>query len=203
MTSYLNDDHFSKVLSTLKKEKEQDINHEHSQYPQYELGEKGILFFINWDNTSRMCVGKSIRDQLISQIHDTLIEGAHAGYHRTYNRIATLYYWPRMNQDIRKYVSTCDVCQKIKHRRQASPGLLQPLPIPADPFEVITMDFFTELPESDQFNAILVVVDKLTKYGHFIPTHSTATAKETAQLVFQHIIAHYGLPRQFISDRDR
>ena len=107
-----------------------------------------------------------------------------------------------MNQSICRYVSTCDVCQNVKHRRQVSPGLLQLLPIFSDPFEVVTMDFITELPESNQFNAILVIVDKLTKYGHFIPTHTNVTAKETATLVFQHIIAHYGLPRQFIRDRD-
>ena len=89
-----------------------------------------------------------------------------------------------MNQSICRYVSTCDVCQKVKHCRQVSPGLLQPLPIPSDPFEVVTMDFITELPESNQFNAILVIVDKLTKYGHFIPTHTNVTAKETATLVF-------------------
>ena len=107
-----------------------------------------------------------------------------------------------MNQDIRAYVASCDVCQKIKHTRQGPIGLLQPLPIPNGPFEVITMDFITELPPSNSFDSILVIVDKLTKYGHFIPMQVTNSAKDVAHLVFSHIISHYGLPLQVISDRD-
>ena len=81
--------------------------------------------------------------------------------------------------------------------------MLQPLPIPTNPFDTITMDFITELPLSNGYDAILVVVDKLTKYGLFIPSHGSDTAKDTAQLLFHHVIAHYGIPVQIISDRDR
>ena len=108
-----------------------------------------------------------------------------------------------MNQDIRAYVASCDVCQKIKHTCQGPIGLLQPLPIPNGPFEVITMDFITELPPSKSYDAILVIVDKLTKYGHFIPMQNTSSAKDMAHLVFSQIISHYGLPLQIISDHDR
>ena len=159
-----------------------------------------MIYFSNWDSNLRVCVGKSLQEEVIARVHDSLTEGAHSGYHQTYNRLATHYYWPRMNQAIRAYVTSCDVCQKVKHRRQAPIGLLQPLPIPAEPFEVITMDFITELPNSNTFNAILVIVDKLTKYGIFIPMHTTDNAEAVAQLVFQHIISHYGLTCQIISD---
>ena len=148
-----------------------------------------------------MCRQKS-SGRVIAWVHDSLTEGAHSGYHRTYNCLAAHYYWPRMNQAIRAYVTSCDVCQKVKYWRQAPIGFLQPLPIPAEPFEVITMDFITELPNNNTFNAILVIVNKLTKYGIFIPMHTTDNAEEVAQLVFQHIISHYGLPCQIISDRD-
>ena len=64
------------------------------------------------------------------------------------------------------------------------------------------MDFIPELPLSNGYDNVLVIVDKLTKYGIFIPCNTGITEKETAQLVFKHIICEYGIPRQIISDRD-
>src|ERR1700761_3591304 len=65
------------------------------------------------------------------------------------------------------------------------------------------MDFIPELPMTETgFNNVLVIVDKLTKYGIFIPTQTTITAEGTARLVFDEIISRYGIPRSLVSDRD-
>jgi hypothetical protein len=64
------------------------------------------------------------------------------------------------------------------------------------------MDFIPELPTSDGFDNVLVIVDKLTKYGIFIPCRTGINEEETAQLLFTHVFSKYGLPRQIISDRD-
>jgi hypothetical protein len=80
--------------------------------------------------------------------------------------------------------------------------MLQPIPIPSQPFEVVTMDFIPELPECEGCDNVLVIVDKLTKYAIFIPTTTTITEKGTAELFFQHVISKYGIPRQVIMDRD-
>jgi hypothetical protein len=80
--------------------------------------------------------------------------------------------------------------------------MLQPLPIPENPFEVVSMDFITELPTSLGFDSILVIVNKLTKYAIFIPTNSTVNEEGTAKLFVEHIISKFGVPRQIISDRD-
>ena len=80
-------------------------------------------------------------------------------------------------------------------------GLLQPIPIPEKPFEVVSMDFITELPDSE-FNSILVIVDKHTKFAIFIPTHNTVNEEGTAKLFFEKIVWSYGIPRQIITDRD-
>ena len=78
--------------------------------------------------------------------------------------------------------------------------MLQPIPIPSQPFEVVSMDFIPELPESSRYNNILVIIDKLIKYAIFIPTTTSITKKGTAELFFRHMIAQYGIPRQVISD---
>ena len=107
-----------------------------------------------------------------------------------------------MTRDIRQVVSTCPICQKIKHTRHLPYGLLQPIPIPTHPFEVVTMDFIGELPRSNGYDSIFVLVCKLTKYAFFIPCNTNLTEKKAAQLFFDKIVTHVGLPKQIISDRD-
>jgi Integrase zinc binding domain len=147
----------------------------------------------------RICSCEQAR--LLSEVHDEITEGAHVGYHRTYNRLVPTYYWPRMSRDIKKIVTSCDICQKAKPKKHAPIGMLQPLPIPEKPFEVVSMDFITELPESNGYDSILVVIDKLTKYAILIPTYSTVDEVGTAQLFFEQVVSKLGLPRQIISDR--
>jgi hypothetical protein len=81
-------------------------------------------------------------------------------------------------------------------------GFLQPLEIPVNPFEDISLNLITGLPKSNNKNAILVVVDKLTKYTHFIATTAEATAFEIASLLFKRILKHFGLPTRLIGDCD-
>ena len=138
----------------------------------------------------------------MSEVHNTITEAEHGDYAKTYNWIVAVYYWLRMSRDIKKYVGTCDICQKTKPRHHAPIRMLQPILIPSQPFEVVSMDFIPELPESDGYNNILVIIDKLMKYTIFIPTTTTITKKGTAELFFRHVIAQYGIPRQVISDRD-
>ncbi|KAL1920728.1 uncharacterized protein VTP21DRAFT_11363 [Calcarisporiella thermophila] len=82
-------------------------------------------------------------------------------------------------------------------------GLLQPLPIPTRRWEQISMDFIFQLPKTKRgFDAILVIVDRLTKRAHFIPTTTNASAVEVAEIFMQNIFKLHGLPAHIISDRD-
>jgi transposase InsO family protein len=195
-TAYITDKLYSKVLTVSKAN-----NDEAGLYPQYQIRD-GLIYFEDWNGNRRLCVPDAFRVTVMSEVHNTLTESAHGGHAKTYNRIASTYYWPKMSRDIKRYVSTCDICQKSKPRRHAPAGLLQPIPIPTLPFEVVSMDFIPELPLSDGFDNILVIVDKLTKYAIFIPTTTSISEVDTAALFFHHIISKFGIPRQVISDRD-
>ena len=107
-----------------------------------------------------------------------------------------------MRSDVVKYVQTCDPCQKIKHNRGAGVGFLQPLEIPTNPFEDISLNLITGLPTSNHKDAILVVIDKLMKYAHFITMTTEVTALKVATLLFKRIVKHFGLPTRIISDRN-
>jgi hypothetical protein len=199
LDGYLLDKHFAGVIEFLKK----DGEWEEPRYLNYSIGEDGLVYFDNWDGNRRLCVPETLKVEIMKDIHESLTEGAHCGYHKTYNRIAANYYWPRMSRQIKNYVLSCDVCQKIKPKRHAPLGLLKPIPIPTRPFEVVTMDFITELPKTETgHDNILVIVDKLTKYAIFVATYTEVNEVDTAKLFFKNVVAQYGLPRQVITDRD-
>jgi len=87
--------------------------------------------------------------------------------------------------------------------RVAYPGLLQPLSVPGGTCEAITMDFIKGLPSSEGRNAILVVVDRFTKYGHFIALTHPFTAQDIAQVFLDHFYKFHGLPAVIVTDRDK
>ena len=138
----------------------------------------------------------------MQEAHNTITEAAHRGYFKTYNQISATYYWPRMSREIKVFVNTCDVCQKTKPRHHRPVGLLQLIPIPSQPFKVVSMDFIPELPLSDGFDNILAIIDKLTKYTIIIPTTTKVTEEDTVRLFFKHVISQFGILCQIISNRD-
>ena len=101
------------------------------------------------------------------------------------------------------YVQECTVCQQAKVEHVKTPGLLQPLPVPSAPWTVISLDFIEGLPMFNMKNVILVVVDKFTKYGHFIALAHPFTALQVAQAYMDQIYKLHSLPKSIISDRDK
>ena len=175
LNAYEKDDHFSEVLKA--------FGTTSTKFSQYSLQEDGIIMFDNWSGYLRVCVPKSLIKEVLKEIHDGITGTAHGGYEKTYRRIAQIFYWPKMSTDIKKFVFSCPICQQIKHKRHPSYGILQPIPIPDKPFEVVTMDLITDLPESNGYNAIYVIVCKLTKYAFFIPC-TTKLSKKKLQRYF-------------------
>lgn len=108
-----------------------------------------------------------------------------------------------MKQSVKEFVANCSVCSHAKPDRSRYPGLLQPVQIPSSAWQIISMDFVEGLPTSQSFNCILVVVDKFTKYGHFIPLKHPFSALSVAKLFLTHVYKLHGLPQSIISDRDK
>ena len=100
-----------------------------------------------------------------------------------------------------RYVAGCVKCQTSKADRHSKHMKLVPMPTEERPIEEIAMDFVGELPESEGFYAILVVIDRFTKVQHYIPAKTTWTAEDVADSYINDIWKLYGLPRHITSDR--
>jgi hypothetical protein len=127
----------------------------------------------------------------------------HPGYQKIVSTVKSQYYWPDMKREIVEYIAKCLECQRVKDEKRHQTGLLHPLPIPEWKWEVVPMDFITGFPRtSKQHDAIMVVVDKLTKAAHFIPTKTTHKETNVVDIYMREVARLHGIPKKIMSDRD-
>ena len=108
-----------------------------------------------------------------------------------------------MRQMMKDFLQRCDVCQWFKTDYMKSVGLLQPLPIPTQMWTDVSMDFIEGLPSSNGYTAIMVVVNRLTKYAHFVALKHPFTAVIVAKAFFANVVRLHGIPTSIVSDRDK
>ena len=153
------------------------------------------------ETEGKVVVPASQRTRIMKECHDIPIVG-HTGLARSAQILKRRYWWKGWKAQLTAYIRECPVCQQIKPVNEKQAGLLHPLPIPDAKWEQVTTDLVTDLPESDDYTAVAVFVDRLTKFVHFAPCKKTVTAREYAQLFLKHVFRHHGLPKVIISDRD-
>lgn len=142
-----------------------------------------------------------VRKSILYELHDAPYSG-HVGVRKTLEALSQLFWWPKMRQSVKSYIKACEACQRNKATNQKPAGLLNPLPIPSEPWESVGMDFITGLPRTKSgHDAILVFVDRLTKMVHLAPTVTTIDSLGTARLYVDYVWKHHGVPLDVVSDR--
>ncbi|GBG67284.1 hypothetical protein CBR_g88572 [Chara braunii] len=143
---------------------------------------------------------EQLRSLFLGECHDAT---GHFGYKKTSANLVQRFWWPRMLDDAKKYVETCQVCQRDKPRIPAPLGLLKPLPIPDGPGLSVSMDFMDTLVTSKSGKRhIFVIIDRFTKYATLIPMSETARTEYVIMLFKANWVRDFGLPKTIISDRD-
>jgi len=151
----------------------------------------------------RLYIPKSER----ALIHEILIHyhdnQQHIGIDKTIEFIKRNYYWTNMDDDIKHWIINCIKCQRIKPNLNKPKGLLQSHSIPYKPWQVISVDFITDLPRSKSNNdSIVVFVDTFSKMTKMTALKKTDGAERFAQIFNDKIVSSYGHPHTIISDRD-
>ncbi|XP_050895185.1 uncharacterized protein LOC127101785 [Lathyrus oleraceus] len=143
-----------------------------------------------------------LRSQLLHEAHASAV-GGHSGVKATMARLEATYYWPQMIKDVKCYVQNCATCQQYKTSTQKPGGLLNPLPIPGQIWEDISMDFITHLPPVQGKTTVWVVVDRLSKYAHFIALPAAFSASMLVVVFLAEVYKLHGMPKTIMSDRDK
>jgi len=136
--------------------------------------------------------------EIVTAVHDD----GHEGVHRTLHRLRRDFHFPNMRRQVQDFVRACATCQRYKSEHLHPAGLLQPLPVPSIVWADIGIDFVEALPRVHSKTVILSVVDRFSKYGHFIPLAHPYTAESVAQAFFADIVHLHGVPQSIVSDRD-
>ncbi|GMI64735.1 hypothetical protein HRI_000142800 [Hibiscus trionum] len=188
--SWATDDRLTKIMKELQKGS--------SHYSKYSWDGKWLR------RKGRVVVGNSeeLRRDLMLYFHCSPI-GGHSGVEVTTRRLSSIFYWKGLRKNVKSLVRECGVCQKNKGDLNHPRGLLQPLPIPETVWTSISMDFIEGLPNSMKKDVILVVVDRLTKYAHFLALSHPYTARDIAQVFLENIFKLHGMPHTIVCDRDK
>ncbi|MBW0566228.1 hypothetical protein O181_105943, partial [Austropuccinia psidii MF-1] len=149
-----------------------------------------ILLFKDWVAVPN---DPTIQLSILQKRHDSPLDG-HPGQEKTLKIVKQDFHWSGMTQFIKDYVSSCQQCSRNKNINHKKFGLLKPLPIPNGPWICLSMDFITQLPLSNSFDSILVIVNRFSKMAGFIPTMPSITSLDLAHLFIKNIFSKHGLP---------
>jgi len=168
-----------KILSDIRKENRNGDQEEHIAKAARELQHSanrtvhssewlnidGLLWF-----RGKIYIPQSpdLHRHIVALCHDTHIVG-HPGHWKTLELVSRNYWWPQMSRYIGQYVSTCDLCLWTKPWQHSPVGELQPLSVPDARWDTLSGDFVVELPESSGHDAVMTVIDSVSKRVHFIP----------------------------------
>jgi hypothetical protein len=158
---------------------------------------KGTLWF-----KERLVVPKreALKKKILDEAH-TSGYSIHHGSTKMYHDLRQQFWWTRMKCEAARYVSECDTCRKVKADYMKPGGLLQPLSIPEWKWDDIGMDFIMCLPMTGRkFDSIWVIVDRLSKYVHFIPGHTHYDVQRYVEIYIARVLCLHGVPKMIISD---
>ncbi|GJW91705.1 putative reverse transcriptase domain-containing protein [Tanacetum coccineum] len=127
----------------------------------------------------------------------------HPGSDKMYQDLKKLYSWPNIKAEIANYVSKCLTCAKVKVENQKSSGLLVQQEILQWKWENIMMDFVTKLLKTGTSqDTIWVIVNRLTKFAHFLPMREDDTLEKLTRQYLKEVVSRHGVLVSIISDRN-
>ena len=132
--------------------------------------------------------------------HDPTAIG-HSGQAKTLEPLQRKYYWPRMSDDVMRYIRNCHTCQRSRTSRHVTYGVLRALSIPDKPWQDISVDFVTGLPSSEGCHSICVIVDRFTMQRHILACNSTIDVEQFEDLFIKEVFPLHSPPQTVTSDR--
>ena len=157
-----------------------------------------LLYHVDSTGRTRICVPTALRAAVLRLAHD---DAGHVGSDKTYLSLVAKVYWNNMKRDVENYVHSCLICQAAKNYKQKPIGLPKSHDVPADKFDVISVDLLSGLPPTSQgHDSLFVMLDSFSQHVTLAPTHKSATTQELVDLFLHYFYRTRGLPAAIISD---
>ena len=142
-----------------------------------------------------------LRNQILERAYGSRYS-VNLGFTMMYHNLKDLFWWEGLKRDIVEFVSKCQNCEQVKAEHKKQSGLLKEIQVPTQKQEDINIDFVVGLPHTQkQKDSVWVVMDKLTKFTHFIQVKSTYSAEDYAMIFIVEIACRHSIPLSIISDR--
>jgi len=148
-----------------------------------------------------LCKNSQLKQKVLLELHTSPL-GGHSEFSKTYHRVKKDFFWDGLKSGIQKFVVECLVFQQNKVDTIKTPSLLQPLAIPSQHWEEVSMYFIMGLPKSEGKSVIMVVVDRLTRYAHFCALSHSFKASIVSTSFMDTIQKLHGTQNIIVSDRD-
>lgn len=149
------------------------------------------------DDGPKWLVPKAVRWQLLKACHDDI---GHFSFEKTFDKISSDYWFPKMSKFIKKYCQACLKCAHGKVPAGKKSGYLHPIPKEPKPFHTLHADHLGPFNESKRKNKyILVIIDSFTKFIILKAVKNTKT--QTTLTAFKEYFSIFGLPFRLITDR--
>ncbi len=147
----------------------------------------------------------SVREELLKHHHDNSL-ARHFDADKISELLDCKYYWKSIIKNVKEYINTCDICQRIKMKRHLSYDELRSLFQLTNSWKEITMNFITDLSSSKwkevMYDLILVIVNHYMKMTRYLSTKKTLTVIKLTELFFEQIVLRYEISNDIIIDKD-
>ncbi len=147
----------------------------------------------------------SVREELLKRHHDDSL-ARHFDADKINELLDRKYYWKSMIKNVKEYINTCDICQRVKMKRHLSYDELKSLFRLTDSWKEITMNFITDLSSNKwkevMYDSIFVIVDHYMKMTYYLSIKKTLTVVELTELFFKKIALRYEISNDIIIDKD-
>ncbi|KAH0650287.1 hypothetical protein KY284_030199 [Solanum tuberosum] len=144
---------------------------------------------------------RELRQQILIESHNSRYF-MHPGATKMYHDLREVFWWNGMKRDIADFMAKCPNCYQVNVEYHKPGGMTQDIDIPTWKWEVITMDFIRGLPHTRrQHVTIWVIVDRVTKFAHFLVVKTTDSVEDYAKIYINEIVRFLGVPLSIISNR--
>ena len=137
------------------------------------------------------------RKRAIMALHDDF---GHLGMEKMLGLLKNRFFWPKMSEDVRQYIRTCERC--IRFKQPVEKAEMKSI-LCTYPMELIHIDFLTVgCPESEKQTNLMVITDHFTRYAQ-APVTPNQTAPVVAKTLWEQFLTHYGWPSKILTDQGK